>query len=223
MEAGCSKHLAQDPPSHSLPSLTASFPPTSLHDGGTWIVTVGHPALERRKERSHFSSRFVRYDFLPWWQAKPIASAFILSVGNCILPLFLEMKECLPHEDPGSWERDGNLSFKKKKKARVEQILFQWMQFYSGVPKLNMFRSCENWQQRMPDIRGGWTWTLRRLPWSQTVLKWELVKWRHFTLWLRRSHQDVAWGRRGEWSQAHCDSHLWIQNKPLGSNTGLSS
>lgn len=30
-----------------------------------------------------------------------------------------------------------NLSFKKKKKkknARMEQILFQWMQFYSGVP-----------------------------------------------------------------------------------------
>lgn len=20
-------------------------------------------------------------------------------------------------------------------------------------------------------------------------------------------------GRRGEWSQAHCDSHLWVQNK----------
>ena len=133
MEAGCSKHLAQDPPSHSLPSLTASFPPTSLHDGGTWIVTVGHPALERRKERSHFSSRFVRYDFLPWWQAKPIAPAFILSVGNCILPLFLEMKECLPHEDPGSWERDGNLSFKKKKKKgkggtdsfSVDAVLFR--------------------------------------------------------------------------------------------------
>lgn len=48
------------------------------------------------------------------------------------------MKECLPDEDPGSWERDGNLSFKKKKNARMEQILFQWMQFYSGVPKLNL-------------------------------------------------------------------------------------
>lgn len=51
-------------------------------------------------------------------------------------------------KDPGSWERDGNLSFKKKKNARMEQILFQWMQFYSGVPKLNMFRSSAKTESR---------------------------------------------------------------------------
>ena len=73
-----------------------------------------------------------------------------------------------------------------------------------------MFRNCEDWEQRMPDLRVGWTWTLRRLPWSQTVLKWELVKWRHLTLWLWRSHQDVAWGRRGEWSQAQCDRQSFM-------------
>jgi len=41
------------------------------------------------------------------------------------------MKECLPDEDPGSWERDGNLSFKKKKcedgadSFSVDAVLFR--------------------------------------------------------------------------------------------------